>query len=161
MGAVFFTPFRYYQFKRLSKFQLGYQPHLAAPFGENLPSLLLSNEEYRKWVSDFFQSKGFRLTLRPSENEINISKIVDDDIYSYSYSSISETLQRVVFYVMAIRSSKDAVLFFDEPRSNTFPFYTKFLAERIALDESNQFFLTTHNPYLLLSLVEKSTIEKN
>ncbi len=158
-GQLIPTIFRYYQYKRLSNFQLGYTPHLSPPFGENLPSLLLSNENYRNWVTEFFETKGFTLTLKPAENEINMSKFVNKSIYSYPYLSISETLQRIVFYIMAIKSNKDAVLLFDEPESNTFPFYTKFLAERIALDESNQFFLTTHNPYLLLSLIEKSNAE--
>ncbi len=48
------------------------------------------------------------------------------------------------------------MLVFDEPESNTFPFYTKYLAERIALDTTNQFFLTTHNPYVLMSIIEKT-----
>lgn len=158
-GQIISTRFRFYQYKRLSNFQVGYHPHLTAPFGENLPSLLLSNEEYRNWVTEFFESKGFTLTLKPTENEINMSKLVNKSIYSYPYQSISETLQRIVFYIMAVKSSKDSVLLFDEPDTNTFPFYTKFLAERIALNTSNQFFLTTHNPYLLLSLIEKSTEE--
>ena len=70
--------------------------------------------------------------------------------------SLSETLQRIIFYTIAIKSNKKSIILLDEPDSNTFPFYTKFLAERIALDETNQFFITTHNPYLLLSLIEKS-----
>jgi AAA15 family ATPase/GTPase len=153
------TDVRFYEFKKLSTFFISYLPHLSAPFGENLPNLLLANSEYKKWVSDFVQSKGLRLTLKPTENDINMSKIVDDEIYSYPYFSISETLQRVIFYNLAIMSNKKAILLFDEPESNTFPFYTKFLGERIALDESNQFFITTHNPYLLLSLIEKSQLE--
>lgn len=44
----------------------------------------------------------------------------------------------------------------DEPEANTFPSYTKYLAERIALDSLNQFFITTHNPYVLMSLIEKT-----
>lgn len=153
------TDVHYYEYKRLSSFSLGYQPHLSVPFGDNLPGLLLANGNYKNWVSDFFKSKGLRLTLRPSENEIAVSKFVDDQIYSYPYFSISETLQRVVFYTMAIMSNKNATLLFDEPESNTFPFYTKSMAEMIALDETNQFFITTHNPYLLLSLIEKSKLE--
>jgi hypothetical protein len=149
----------YYEFKRLAQFQMGYQPHLSAPFGDNLPGLLLANAEYKKWVSDFFQSKGLTLTLKPTENDIAVSKYINGEIYSYPYFSISETLQRVVFYAMAIKSNTNAVLLFDEPESNTFPFYTKFLAERMALDESNQFFITTHNPYLLFSLIEKSAFD--
>lgn len=154
------TQFRYYEFKRLSQFTHGYIPHLSVPFGDNLPGLLLANSEFKNWVSEFLRSKGLRLTLRPVESDIAVSKFVDEEIYSYPYLSISETLQRVIFYMMAIKSNQNAVLLFDEPESNTFPFYTKFIAERIALDESNQFFITTHNPYLLLSLIEKSPLEQ-
>ena len=59
----------------------------------------------------------------------------------------------------ALESNKDATLLLDEPEANTFPFYTKYLAERIALDETNQFFITTHNPYLLSSVVEKTPLK--
>lgn len=150
------TDVHYYEYKRLSEFQPGYMPHLSVPFGDNLPGLLLANSEYKKWVTEFFQSKGFMLTLKPTENDLAMSKLLDGAIYSYPYFTISETLQRVVFYSIAIKSNQNSVLLFDEPETNTFPFYTKYLAERIALDETNQFFLTTHNPYLLLSLMEKS-----
>lgn len=145
-----------YEYKRLSKFSFDYMPHLSVPNGENLPSLLLSNSDFKKWVSDFLNSKNLTMNLNPNENEITVSKIVDGVIYSYPYLSLSETLQRIIFYTIAIKSNNKSTILLDEPESNTFPFYTKFLAERIALDETNQFFLTTHNPYLLLSLIEKS-----
>jgi len=158
VGSGFFqsTNVHYYEYKRLSGFSNVHMPHLSVPFGDNLPSLLLSNPEYKKWVSEFLKSKELTLTLKPAENEILASKLVDDEIYSYPYSSLSETLQRIIFYTIALKSNKGSVILFDEPESNTFPFYTKYLAERIALDETNQFFITTHNPYLLLSLIEKS-----
>jgi AAA15 family ATPase/GTPase len=42
-------------------------------------------------------------------------------------------------------------------RRACFSLFTKFLAETIALDENNnQYFISTHNPYLLLSILEKS-----
>ncbi len=150
------TSFRYYQYKRLDAFLPGYANYLLTPYGVNLPTLLLGNEGYRTWVEDFFTEKGFILTMKPAELDISISKLVKNSIYSYPYLTVSETLQRIVFYILAIKSNKDAILLLDEPESNTFPFYTKFLGERIGLDESNQFFITTHNPYLLLNLLEKT-----
>ena len=60
------------------------------------------------------------------------------------------------FYSTAIESNKDSLLIFEEPESHTYPFYTKYLAETIALDKSNQYFISTHNPYFLLSVLEKS-----
>lgn len=146
----------FYEFKRLTSFSNSYTPHLTVPNGENLPALLLSNPEYKKWVSAFLKSKELTLTLKPNEYDILASKIIEGEIYSYPYLSLSETLQRIIFYTIAIKSNKESVILFDEPESNTFPFYTKLLAERIALEETNQFFITTHNPYLLLSLIEKS-----
>jgi AAA15 family ATPase/GTPase len=151
-----FQKVRFYEYKRIMKFTHTVSPYLAVPHGENLPGLLLANPEHKRWVSEVFQSKGLKLNLNPVEQDILISKIVDDTIYSYPYSSISETLQRIVFYIMAIRTNQNSILLFDEPESNTFPFYTKYLAEQIALDRTNQFFIATHNPYLLLSLIEKS-----
>ena len=57
----------------------------------------------------------------------------------------------------AILSNKDWVLVFEEPESHTFPFYTKYLAELIALDQAeNQYFISTHNPYFLLPMLQKS-----
>jgi AAA15 family ATPase/GTPase len=154
------TNVHFYEFKRLTKFEYGYLPHLQVPHGDNLPSLLLSNSEYKKWVSEFLRSKNLTLTIKPTENDIMVSKIVDGLIYSYPYLSLSETLQRIIFYSIAIKSNKSSIILFDEPESNTFPFYTKYLAEKIALDKTNQFFITTHNPYLLLSLIEKSDKDK-
>ena len=149
-----------YEYKRLNNFTYDYMPHLSVPHGKNLPSLLLSNTEYKKWVSEFLKSKGLTLTIKPTDNEILASKLIDDEIYSYPYFALSETMQRVIFYSIALKSNMNSIILLDEPESNTFPFYTKFLAESIALDNTNQFFITTHNPYLLLSLIEKTPSEK-
>jgi AAA15 family ATPase/GTPase len=154
------TNVRFYEFKMLTSFIRSHMSHLSVPHGENLPELLLSNSEYKKWVSEFLTSSDLKLTLRPVENEIVVSKLIDDEIYSYPYFSLSETLQRIIFYTMCIKTNKESVILLDEPDSNTFPFYTKNLAEQIASDETNQFFITTHNPYLLLSLIEKSKEEE-
>jgi len=116
----------------------------------------MSNQEFKELVSSVFKEKGFRLMIKPSENDINMAKDINDELYSYPYNSISETIQRIVFYMLAIESNKKAVLILDEPESNTFPMYTKQLAELIALDNSNQYFLATHDPYILGSLLSKS-----
>ncbi|MHA1603886.1 MAG: AAA family ATPase, partial [Candidatus Freyarchaeota archaeon] len=75
---------------------------------------------------------------------------------SFPYSLASETLQRIVFFTVAVNSNRDSVLVFEEPEAHAFPYYTKFLAEKIALDTSNQYFISTHNPYFLLSILEKA-----
>jgi AAA15 family ATPase/GTPase len=90
------------------------------------------------------------------ERKIEIMKQRDDFIITYPYSLASDTLQRIVFYATAINSNKDSILVLEEPESNTFPYYTKLLGEKIAFDERNQYFIATHNPYLLLAILEKA-----
>ncbi|MBN2745686.1 MAG: AAA family ATPase [Bacteroidales bacterium] len=153
------TNVRYYEYTRFEKFEAAFLPHLNVPNGTNIPGLLISNPENRKWVSDFLKSFGFSLNLNPAENTIVVSKVIDDIIYSYPYQSLSETVQRVIFYILALKTNQNCTLLFDEPETNTFPLYTKFLAESFALDPTNQFFITTHNPYLLENLIQKSKIE--
>ena len=151
------SPFRYYKYapghSAKGSSEYGF---LTPPYGRNLPDLLYSDKTLRQSVAALFRSKGFRLEIRPQESEILISKEIDDVLYSYPFESISETLRRIVFYKAVLETNQNAVLLLDEPEANTFPFYTKYLAERISLDETNQFFLTTHNPYVLMSIIEKT-----
>jgi AAA15 family ATPase/GTPase len=151
------TNFRYYAFRRVSNGPGSAQyGHLEPPFGENLAAVLYSDKVFRESIGAIFRSKGFRLEIRPQDSQILVSKEINDIVYSYPFESISETLQRIVFYKAVLETNDDAVLILDEPEANTFPFYTKYLAERIALDDSNQFFLTSHNPYVLMSIIEKT-----
>jgi len=160
-GSLDDSSFRTYIFKRSKSFDSGFLDFLSPPFGENIPSLLVSNKSYRDLVGSIFKEKGFRLMLKPDERDISMAKDINDELYAYSYTSISETFQRIIFYTLAIESSKGATLVLDEPESNTFPMYTKQLAELIALDaNSNQYFIATHNPYLLGSLVSKTPIDE-
>lgn len=152
-------PVHYYAFKPLSVFPNGQPGPLNPPFGDNLVAVLYTNEPLRQRAGALIRQMGFRLQLKPADNELLIAKDVHDELYSYPWASVSETLRRAVFLMAVLETNKDATLLLDEPESNTFPFYTKFFAERIALDPSNQFFITTHNPYVLSSIVEKTPVD--
>ena len=149
----------YYRFKPLVRSAEQIFGTLYPPYGTNLVALISSDHKLRRRVSDLFRSKGFRLQLDSIESELSIAKDVDDQLFKYPYESVSETLRRVVFFMAILETSKNLALLLDEPEANTFPFYTTYLAERIALDESNQFFLTTHNPYVLSSIVGKTPVK--
>ena len=154
------THVKLYKFMVLSSFPGEEIESLNSPYGKNLFMVLLTNKKLKTSVSDFLNARGFKLSLETKGNKISIAKEIDNIIYPTSYQSISDTLQRIIFYLAAIESNKDAVLLFEEPEANTFPYYTKQLAERIAADESNQYFLVTHNPYFLNSLVQQTRIEE-
>ncbi|MDZ7291480.1 MAG: AAA family ATPase [candidate division KSB1 bacterium] len=149
------VPFKFYRFTAIDRFDRPESDFLTPPKGENLLQILLTNKEARKMASDIFSEYGLKILLRTQEFKIEVQKEVEEVIVSYPYALVSDTLQRVVFHLVAIETNKDSIIIFEEPEAHSFPYYTKFLAERIALDESNQYFISTHNPYFLLSVLEK------
>ncbi len=153
------SPFKFYKYRVTEVFQRREPSFLLPPNGENLLSILLTNKNLRKVVSDIFSEFKLKIVLRSQESKIEVQKEVEDVIVSYPYSLVSDTLQRIVFYLAAIETNKDSVIIFEEPEAHAFPYYTKFLAERIALDKTNQYFISTHNPYFLLPVLEKTPIE--
>ncbi len=130
---------------------------LLPPDGANLPTVIITNKELRNFISELLKDFHIQLNVRQTENTIEVMKQTEDITISYPYLSLSDTLQRIIFYYAAMVSNRGAVLLFEEPESNSFPYYTKFLAERIGLDQrQNQYFISTHNPYFLISLIEKT-----
>lgn len=150
------SPFKFYRFAIMKEFARPESTFLLPPRGDNLLSILQTNKSLRKLVADIFIEYGLRIVLKPQENKIEVQKEIEDVIISYPYSLVSDTLQRVVFHLVAIETNKDSIVIFEEPEAHAFPFYTKFLAEKIALNKNNQYFITTHNPYFLLSVIEKA-----
>lgn len=149
-------PFKFYRFGVIETFPRGESNFLIPPRGTNLLSILLTNKDLRKMVLDIFSEYGLRLVLKPIERKMEVQKEREGVIVSYPYSVVSDTLQRIIFHLVAIESNKDSVIIFEEPEVHAFPYYTKFLAERIALDKTNQYFISTHNPYFLLPILEKA-----
>ncbi|WP_027003606.1 AAA family ATPase [Hugenholtzia roseola] len=147
-------PFRYYRFKTMENYSNEYSEYLLPPFGKNLFTLLFTNKKLRQEVSKLILEKGYHLSLNSQEREFHIIKNIDNILYTYSYDSLSDTLQRMIFYQTAIGSNHQAAILLEEPEAYMFPFYTKNLAERIAKDADNQYFIITHNPYFLNALVK-------
>jgi predicted ATPase len=152
------SPFKFYRFTAVkSNFRRPDSEFLLPPSGENLPTLLLAHRELKAIAEQIFDPFGLHLVLRPHENTIEVTRQSKGVFIFYPYSLTSDTLQRLIFYLFAVITNKDSVITFEEPEAHAFPYYTKYLAEKIALDGgSNQYFVTTHNPYFLFSILEKA-----
>jgi len=156
-GALHEVEFiKFYRFAGQNAFPDSRSSFLLPPHGSNLFAVVMANRELRETMARFFKNFGFKLVLKPQERTFEIQKQVDDLVFSYPYILTSDTLQRIIFYMIAMESNKNSTLIFEEPESHSFPYYTKYLGERIAFDETNQYFIATHNPYLLLSILEKA-----
>jgi hypothetical protein len=150
---------KFYRFTDVGRYDDQDPSSLRPPNGRNLFSVVFSSKYLRETMEDFFQKYGLKLLMRQNERIFELVKQTDGPLIAYPYALASDTLRRIIFYTVAIASNKDSVLVFEEPESNAFPYYTKYLGERIALDETNQFFIATHNPYLLSAIVEKGRKE--
>lgn len=152
----YLSQFKFYRFSVRRDFPNTKSEYLYPPNGDNLSTIIITNKELRRLVSQIFTKFNYRIVIEQPEGRIRMQKGLEYIVLSFPYFVISETLQRLVFYLSAIYSNKGSVLAFEEPESHAFPYYTKYLAERIALDQNkNQYFISTHNPYFLKSIIEK------
>jgi predicted ATPase len=146
---------KYYKFKRIEEFQPRQSTALEPPNGDNLFFSIYGNARCRELVTDIVKSAGYEIVFRPQQKAFEFQKRTGNTIVAYPYVLLSDTFQRVIFYSVAIETNKNAILAFEEPESHAFPYYTKFLGEKIARDEDNQYFIATHNPYLLNAIIAK------
>jgi AAA15 family ATPase/GTPase len=151
-------PFKFYRFITMKNFQTQDSNFLCPPFGTNLLQILKTNGELYKLISELFDNYKLK-PFAKNENEIRILEKDSEDINirHYPYFLTSDTLQRLIFQLTAMEANKDSIITFEEPEAHSFPYYTKYIAERIGLDENNnQYFISTHNPYFLFSVLEKT-----
>lgn len=138
-------------------FRFGSTPYLASPDGANLASLLIANTALGEEVSEILASKDLAFDVNPDTYVISLRhERAKRVVVQLPFNSLSETIKRYLFLYVAVRTNQNAVLLLDEPEQNTFPFYTKHIAEIMARETSNQYFITTHNQYLLQSIIEKA-----
>lgn len=128
--------------------------YLNPPHGDNLVNIIQALPEFRKQVAQMFNEYGLKLLLRVDERRLEVIKDLEGVIYSYPYSSIADTLQRIIFYLAAIESNDDAVILLEEPEAHSYPTYVSMLGQRIVESSNNQFFVATHSPYLITEVLE-------
>jgi len=151
-----FAFIKFYRFVRQNQFPDSSSSFLMPPHGSNMFAVVMANEKLKKTMSRFFKDYGFQIVLKPQEKTFEVLKQMEEMPVSHPYILTSDTLKRIIFHVVAIESNENSTLIFEEPESHAFPYYTKYLGEKIAFDETNQYFIATHNPYILLSILEKT-----
>lgn len=132
---------------------------LNAPFGENLITILQTNKSLRKQVAQYFAEYGLELVLDIHNQTIEIQKKIDGIVYQLPYNLMADTLQRIIFYSAAIQSNKNSTLIFEEPENHSFPPYIREFAHQIVASKTNQFFISTHSPYLLQTILQDADLE--
>jgi hypothetical protein len=126
------------------------------PHGSNFLYIARHDQRVYDYFKETVSDLQWKIRFDIAQKSFYLSEVRKDDIFDYNLELLSDSLKRLIFYSAILLTSESAVLVLDEPDVYAFPPYPKTLGEMIADDESNQFFLTTHNPYFLSALVEKT-----
>jgi AAA15 family ATPase/GTPase len=152
-------PVRFYRFKQLIKYPFKELDFLYPPYGDNLLSIINHRKDAKDFVINLLDEYGYKYQGFSDTNKIYFIIEKKNESIPIPLYLLSDTLLRVIFFNIAIELSSNASLIFEEPEAHIFPFYNKYLAEKIALYNSNQFFIATHNPTFVLNLIEKTSDE--
>jgi predicted ATPase len=127
---------------------------LNPPAGDNTLAVVQASARLRQDLVELIKPYGLQFVLRVADRKFEIQKNLDGFIYEYPYSLIADTLQRLIFYFAAIESNANSVLLLEEPEAHSYPVYVAKLGRRIVESRTNQFFVATHSPYLITSVLE-------
>ncbi len=154
------NPFKSYLFNPTGKLKKTNVPFLLPPFGKNLLSIIERNPTLKKDLINLFKEYNLDLVFDRASQELKIMKEQKGkEIFLIPYSSIADTLQRVIFYKTAIASNNSSILIFEEPEANAFPPYISHITHEIIDSSSNQFILSTHSPYVINDFLEHAREE--
>jgi len=129
---------------------------LLPSYGSNLFTILQGNPQLGELVTGLFKKYDRELVFIQNTAEYVIQRKLGSVANQPPYDSIADTLQRIIFHFVAIRSNKDSVLLFEEPEAHTFPTYVTQIAQEIIDSETNQFFIASLSPYLVEKIIENA-----
>jgi hypothetical protein len=136
-----------------------YQFHFPTPYahlninGASLWTIIKHNSYLKAFASDFFKEFALEV-LYDREGKMNIMRKNNDSYYLIDFSRTPDTFQRMLYFLAVIESMKNHVILFEEIESLLYPPYIQMLAEKIADDEQNQYFISTHSPFIVEKMLE-------
>lgn len=143
-----------YTFNSATKYKEHKTPFLHPPFGANLLYVLELMPELIDVYTQWFRQYGLRLVLDRASQTLKILKDKGDEIFLLPYSSVADTLQRIIFYKTAVASNKNSVLLFEEPEAHAYPPYIVEFTQEVIKSKTNQFFVVTHSPLIVNDFLE-------
>jgi hypothetical protein len=155
---------RFYSYTQSEHWQYSAGGHrgsvlVTVPHGANLLYIARHTGGVYEFLKEIVGGLSWRVKFDQGQRTFRLSEVRADEIVDYNLDLLSDSLKRLFFYGAILKTSENAVLVLDEPDVFAFPPYPKTLGEMIGADTSNQFFLTTHNPYFLAGLTAKTRIE--
>ncbi len=150
-------PVKRYSFNPNTKNKKTNIPFLVPPTGNNLMRVVEQNKKLKNDLVNIFSEYGLSIVFDKASQSLKIVKSNEGyELFLIPYNSIADTLQRIIFYKSAIASNKNSVLLFEEPEAHSFPPYIIHITQQIIHSQNNQFFISTHSPYIVNDFLENS-----
>lgn len=129
---------------------------LLPPSGNNLMETVASLPELKSSLAELFHAYGLKMMFDSGSQQIKAMRENGLDMFLVPFNSLADSLQRLIFYKSAIDSNHNKAICFEEPESHTFPPYISNAVNDIISSKDNQFFITTHSPYVMSALLESA-----
>ena len=153
-----------YTFNSHNQWKSDNRKQLLPPFGENIIDVLSHSQDVSdvlNFIKQEFEKGGLQLVLNKKDKSILVQKSMNKEVVLLlPYSSLADTLQRLIFYKAAIASNKNSVLLFEEPEAHAFPPYIQEFTHDIADAKTNQFFIVTHSPFIVNDFLKYEDLRK-
>jgi len=129
---------------------------LLPPSGVNLMETVANMPGLKSNLAKMFHGYGLKMMFDSGSQQIKAMRENGLDMFLVPFNSLADSLQRLIFYKTAIESNHNKIICFEEPEAHTFPPYISNIVNDIIASEDNQFFITTHSPYVMSSLLESA-----
>ena len=151
----------YYRFDpTITDFRMTQIKSLSVPFGRNLVGVLETHPELLEEIGELFEPYGVAFGIDVSNMKIMVRRdLTKTHFVSFDYSLLADTIRRVIFYLTAIHSNENCILLFEEPESHAHPAYIQRVMRAVCESETNQFFINTHSPYVVETLLDEAPDE--
>ncbi len=144
----------YYYGRRTGAEQISL-PFLCPIGGENLMQVVKNNNELRADVTRLLADYHLKLALDTVNQKLMVMKPLDADTSCViPYEAMADSLKRLVFYKASIISTSQSVIILEEPEAHSYPPYIVKVIQTMLDADSNQYFLTTHSPYVINEFLE-------
>lgn len=128
--------------------------YLVPPNGLNASALIQRRTDIAQYIGEYLSEYNLDLVLDRDTNRIKIQRRSKAFIEQLPIALVADTLQRVMFTFLAIKTNTNSTVILEEPEAHTYPQYITAIAKEIVDTKSNQFFVATHSPYLLTEIIE-------
>jgi len=150
------SPILTYFFPKNFTAQSSNAEYLLPPSGCNLMEIVATIPDLKRNLADLFHGYGLKMMFDSGSQEIKAMRENGNDMFLIPFNSLADSLQRLIFYKAAVESNHGKTICFEEPEAHTFPPYITNVVNDIVACDDNQFFLSTHSPYVVSSLLESA-----